>query len=361
MIRLKMLHALFVFLMIALACPLSVQAGPSPKMLKPAGQFIKRISKPGVVKKIPPSTGPVMVVIGVVIAGLTALMSAHGKKKEHGPRYSRVGVAVVAPSEVKRDEDLMVQVVGNLERRLDKTVLEAISVDAINHATERGRCSFWAKMKDRIVFKLAITGIEFEEDTLSVEWEERDFKLQFMAHVPKDAEVGNHFGKLLIFIDDTPVGRIGFTTRVNRFFRPSKEQAKTCEKNFKNYFISYSRKDFDVVKNCVQVMRIGDSEFSRHSFWDKMFLEPGDHYESKIYDYIDNKADAFLLFWSSNAAASDWVKKEIDRALARQRRAKPAENKMPEIIPCPIETPFPPPPEELADLQFGNAVTSLQC
>ena len=106
-------------------------------------------------------------------------------------------------------------------------------------------------------------------------------------------------------------------------------------------------------------MRISDREFAKHSFWDKMFLTPGDRYEKEIYDYIDNKADVFLLFWSSNAAASEWVKKEIKRAVARQQRMRRPENRLPEIIPVPIETPIPPPPEELSDLHFGDAVNSL--
>lgn len=333
--------ALIVMLVILFASPTEAYAAPgnqSAKLVKMAGPFA-----------IP---------VAIVLVVISAVKALTGKKRK-GPKYSRVGIGVVAPEEVKRNEDLMVQVVGNVEELLDRTIAEAVSVDAINHAKVRGRCSFPAKLNDIITFKLQMSGIEFEEDKQSVVWEERDFKVQFLAHVPKTAEVGSHNGQLLIFLDDIVVGRIGFTTRVNRFFKPSQKPAKTYEKVFKNYFISYSSKDFDEVKRRVEGMLISDREFAKHSFWDKMFLKPGDRYETKIYDYIDNTADVFLLFWSSNAAASEWVRKEIKRAVARQKRMRRPENRLPEIIPVPIENPIPPPPEELSDLHFGDVVNSL--
>ena len=338
---LRQCGALIVMLIILFAAPAEAYAAP----VNQAGKLVKAAG---------PFAIPVAIVL-VVIGAVGALIEKMGKKRK-GPKYSRVGIGVVAPEEVKRDEDLMVQVVGNVEELLDRTIAEAVSVDAINHANVRGRCSFPVKLNDRMTFKLQISEIEFEEDTLSVVWEERDFKVQFLAHVPKTAKVGSHVGKLLIFIDGNVVGRIIFTTRVNRFFKPSQKPAKTNEKVFKNYFISYSSKDLDKVASRVQGMRISDREFAKHSFWDKMFLNPGDRYEKEIYDYIDNKADVFLLFWSSNAAASEWVKKEINRALARQQRMRRPENRLPEIIPVPIENPIPPPPEELSDLHFGDAV-----
>jgi len=333
---LRQCRALIVMLIILFVCPTEAYAG-SGKLVKTAGPFA---------------------IVLVVVGAAGALIEKIGKKRK-GPKYSRVGIGVVAPEEVRRNEDLMVQVVGNVEELLDRTIAEAVSVDAINHAKVRGRCSFPVKLNDSITFKLQISGMKFEEDKQSIVWEERDFKIQFLAHVSKSAEVGSHAGKLLIFIGDIVVGRIGFTTRVNRFFKPSQKPAKTNEKVFKNYFISYSSKDLDKVASRVQGMRISDREFAKHSFWDKMFLTPGDRYEKEIYDYIDNKADVFLLFWSSNAAASEWVRKEIKRAVARQKRMRRPENRLPEIIPVPIENPMPPPPEELSDLHFGDAVNSL--
>ena len=341
---LRQCGALIVMLIILFACPAEAYAAPVKQSV-------------GLVKAAGPLAAPLAIVGGVIYGGVT-LIRKMGKKRK-GSKYSLVGVGVVAPEEVKRNEDLMVQVVGNVEELLDRTIAEAVSVDAINHAKERGRCYFWAKLNDRIIFKLQMSGIEFEEEQQSVVWEERDFKVQFLAHVPKTAAIGSHVGKLLIFIDDNPMGSIGFTTRVNRFFKPSQKPAKTNEKVFKNYFISYSSKDLDKVASRVQGLRISDREFAKHSFWDKMFLTPGDRYEKEIYDYIDNNADVFLLFWSSNAAASEWVKKEINRAVARQKRTRRLENRLPEIIPVPIENPIPPPPEELSDLHFGDAVNSL--
>jgi hypothetical protein len=77
---------------------------------------------------------------------------------------------------------------------------------------------------------------------------------------------------------------------------------------------------------------------------DILDLDPGDEWLSKIYSWID-ESDIFLLFWSSNARNSRWVKKEWQRALGRNVKNF--------IRPVLIEgPPFPQPPPELAHLHF---------
>lgn len=50
-------------------------------------------------------------------------------------------------------------------------------------------------------------------------------------------------------------------------------------------------------------------------FFDRDKLNPGDVYEEKIFDYIDN-SDLFILCWSKNAEKSEYVAKEKNLAMA---------------------------------------------
>lgn len=65
-------------------------------------------------------------------------------------------------------------------------------------------------------------------------------------------------------------------------------------------------------------------------------------------------ADLFLLFWSSSARDSVYVRREIGYAIQLKRGTDEAP---PEIIPIVIEgPPAPAPPEELAHLQFSDRI-----
>ncbi|MEO7223909.1 MAG: TIR domain-containing protein, partial [Devosia sp.] len=66
-----------------------------------------------------------------------------------------------------------------------------------------------------------------------------------------------------------------------------------------------------------------------------------------------DRCDLFLLFWSSNAAASEWVTRETDRAVARQHASTVG---VPEITPVIIEGPpvAAPIPSSLRHLHFND-------
>ena len=86
-------------------------------------------------------------------------------------------------------------------------------------------------------------------------------------------------------------------------------------------------------------------------FQDVLSLEPGDRFERRIEAGID-RCDLFLLFWSSEAKRSEWVRKEVQLALSRN-----AGNELspPEIRPVIVEGPPTVEPwDELAHLHFND-------
>ena len=86
-------------------------------------------------------------------------------------------------------------------------------------------------------------------------------------------------------------------------------------------------------------------------FQDILALEPGERWERKLYEYID-QCDVFMLFWSSASKESEWVRKEVEYALKRKGTAESA---LPEIVPIPLEgPPIPLPPPELSHIHFND-------
>lgn len=74
-------------------------------------------------------------------------------------------------------------------------------------------------------------------------------------------------------------------------------------------FISYSRRDLDIVNRLVEVMqRVGIN------IWiDREEIKAGKLWRTQIVQAIDT-CDAFILMLSSSSAASENVRKEIDLA-----------------------------------------------
>jgi hypothetical protein len=82
-------------------------------------------------------------------------------------------------------------------------------------------------------------------------------------------------------------------------------------------------------------------------FLDVFSLRSGDNWREKLEEHVPTK-DVFYLFWSQNAAKSEWVEKEWRLALNKRG--------LDYIDPVPLEsTHLAPPPAELAELHFNDA------
>ena len=330
--------------------------------------------------------GPAGVLIAVVLGVIGILSSLSGdsdtgkgasrgkprvsardeKKPNPGPdgstgrsRYgSDVGVAVVAPESAEPGENVMVQVAVNLARDLPETIRRAKAFDAVNAAVERGSLVIHNVASGaKLEFQLIIQGLqvdEMEREQYQI-WEGQPFLVQFFALVPGNARIGMHPARLLVSVDGCPVGRVGFALNVIETNDGGQKEAETFSHGYSQYFVSYSDKDFERVLPRVQGLRIGGLDRDVQFFSDKVSLEPGERFEAEIFDYIDNRADAFLLFWSANSAASEWVEKEWRRALARQT----GKDGLPDIIPVPLDRHPPPPPKALAPLPFGDELMMI--
>jgi hypothetical protein len=112
-------------------------------------------------------------------------------------------------------------------------------------------------------------------------------------------------------------------------------------------FTSYASRDRDQVLARLQMLSLAGIPF----FQDILDIEPGERWEKKLYQKID-QCDLFLLFWSRAAAESEWVLREARYALARKAGDDAAP---PEIMPVILEgPPVVEPPQDLAYLHFND-------
>jgi hypothetical protein len=118
-------------------------------------------------------------------------------------------------------------------------------------------------------------------------------------------------------------------------------------------FLSYTEADRAEVLRGAQLLRAAGVSV----FQDLMSAVPGERWEPKIYQEID-KCDLFLLFWSPEAAKSQWVIREAEYAIARQQANLPDE--LPDIRPVVLsDPPIPTPPESLQHINFNDHVCYL--
>jgi hypothetical protein len=79
-------------------------------------------------------------------------------------------------------------------------------------------------------------------------------------------------------------------------------------------FISYSRDDSAVVQHVVEMLRLTGADI----YVDVQSLRFGEKWWPALRDAII-ACDRVLVFWGKNAAASDWVLREIDLAVDTQK------------------------------------------
>jgi hypothetical protein len=220
-------------------------------------------------------------------------------------------------------------------------------------AIERGRYSLPIDVPcgTRIDVRLEMPMLKVEEADAVLVWRGVPTAVQFEVSVPADVESRTAIGRVRFAIAAVPVGTLRFQVALAAAGAAT-EPGKIHEVQAARYrraFASYSSKDRAEVLRRVQAFKISGLSV----FQDILDLDPGERWEKALYHEIDS-CNVFLLFWSKAAAASEWVSKEIDYALARQ--GGNAENP-PAIQPVPIEgPPIVPPPPRLAGLHFNDAL-----
>jgi hypothetical protein len=270
-------------------------------------------------------------------------------------RADAVDCTVFAPAFATPGDEVFVQVFAHLMEHAQDARSLAEEFDA--DAERRAFMTLEAIVRrgSSLMFELQIARLTVRERVHSLTWRGRPVSAQFDVNVPQDAMPGAYIGTVTVSLDSVPIGHVKFKLAVvlaqvgpGRGSGPVGDDAK----RYKTAFVSYSSKDRQAVLERVQMLKPLGIEY----FQDLLDLDPGDRWERELYRSIDD-CDLFLLFWSSQAKASRWVRNEAQYALKQKGGDDFAQ---PEIRPVIIEgPPIPPPWPELAHLHFGDSLVYL--
>jgi hypothetical protein len=256
----------------------------------------------------------------------------------------------VAPSEL-----LFVQVFAHLAEEVEEASRLATEFDA--EAERRAFKSLEATVErgSKLTFDLVAPPLRIPDPVQSLVWSGRPESIQFEVGVPRECPSGTVVGTVTVAQASIPVGHIKFKLRVDPALAASAERSTPAGDDARRYelaFVSYASSDREKVLARVQMLAAVGIRY----FQDVLDLGPGERWERSLYRNID-LCDLFLLFWSSAAKRSTWVRKEVEYALARKRGD---EFSPPEIRPVIIEgPPVERPWEELAELHFDDRLLYL--
>ena len=263
-----------------------------------------------------------------------------------------VDCTVFAPPHAARGEAVLVQVFAHLLDQAEEVRTLAEEFDA--DAERRGFKTLGAIVRhgDSLDFGLQIPRLTVIDAAQSLIWRGRAESVQFEVEAPRDARLGTTIGTVTVSVGSVPIGHVKFKLSIVARRQQPAEPSEPVGDDARRYtsaFVSYSAKDRRKVLERVQMLKPVGIRY----FQDLLDLDPGDRWEQKLYLNI-GECDLFLLFWSSDAKASPWVRKEVRYALDRKGSDDFA---APEIRPVIIEgRPIPSPWPELAHLHFGDSL-----
>ena len=230
---------------------------------------------------------------------------------EEQNKYNEVYSSLFAPAEVKRKSHLQVQVYLHLYEESEK--VKSLAKESDKNAERRDYTPLSLKLKkgDKIDVEFNVYGeTRLMSARKSIIWQGSLTKCSFNYFVPKDIDVDELSCEANLFVNGVMIGEMRFLTQIVEV--PRKLNPEILSHRFNRIFISYAHQDAQQIKLLALAYKAQGVDY----FYDRDSLAPGDVYEEKIFDYIDS-SDLFVLCWSKNAAASDYVAKEKGRALLR--------------------------------------------
>ena len=253
-------------------------------------------------------------------------------RKKNDVLDNEVYSSIFAPAEVKPRSRMQIQVYLHLYEETEK--VKTLAQESDKNAERRDYIPLQCKVKkgDKVDVSLNIYGETLlMTEKKSVIWQGHFTKCSFDYLVPKDIDVDELSCVALLTVNEIPVGEMRFITKIVE--SPRKLNPEIIAHKYNKVFISYAHKDEAKVKSFHEGLKLAGIEH----FFDRAYLKTGDVFPQVIQDFI-NSADLFVLFWSENAAQSDYVQKERTQALERAYpQVKPQQAAKLSIYPMSIE------------------------
>jgi hypothetical protein len=163
-----------------------------------------------------------------------------------------------------------------------------------------------------VTVRLSAPDLAVERAERTFAWDGEYQTLDFRVSVPADAPSRRTTLTFEVLVGAMDVGPLILDLEIGAV--ASAEPARAVAESPATAFVSYSHKDLNAVYHGVSVLQT----FYRADFFvDRDSLVPSAPWEEQLGDAIVAR-DVFLLFWSSNAAASREVEKEWKYALEKK-------------------------------------------
>ncbi|HET7543429.1 MAG TPA: toll/interleukin-1 receptor domain-containing protein [Polyangiaceae bacterium] len=187
----------------------------------------------------------------------------------------------------------------------------------------------------------------FNSERITFEWLEPVHSAEFRLCADERAAGSVVHGRVSAFIGPILVAEVPFSVPVSRAVPPSRPRRAASARLFKSVFPSYAHADQAIVEACGRSIKALGIDF----LIDVWSIRSGEKWTERLAELID-RADAFQLFWSTNAMRSPHVRAEWEYALRRRGTDF--------IRPVFWEDPFPEdreedlPPAALRELHFAK-------
>ena len=260
-----------------------------------------------------------------------------------------VNVSPFAPERAAAGDTILVQVL--FHRIEDATVAAGLATEVDPDAERQGVQTLDIRVPrgDRLDVRLEADDVIFDEPMQSLVWQGRPHSIQFSGRIAPGRAFGGIQIKVRVFHNGVSIGVVIFKITIDGQSGMNHPPAIRGDfaRRAQRAFISYSSEDRSAVTRCAQALEAAGISVRQ----DILVLDPGKRWAQRLFEEID-RCDTVLLFWSKNAAASEWVKKEVNYALDRQKTSAVHE---PEVKPVVIgDPPVPLPPDEWKHLHFND-------
>jgi hypothetical protein len=236
----------------------------------------------------------------------------------------------------------------------------------LDHQAERlAQAPLIAQLQEgeHIELRLVAPDLDIEMPAQEIVWRGGEQVVAFIARITKPG-LTQALARLQVLCEGVPIGYAVFRVSCAPVEPATAKSGTNSETSFggmsyapanrpmrlvrySRAFLSYSSNDRLHVLRHHQLLKLLGIEI----FQDMVSLQPGEAWSETLLKKIDT-ADLILVYWSSSAASSEWVCKEVEYALSlRDKRG----NDVPDIVPVILEgPPVPRPPQSIARVHFND-------
>jgi hypothetical protein len=251
-----------------------------------------------------------------------------------------VDCTVFAPPAAPAGEPVLVQVFthGPQEARGARDIAAGLDPTAVVrgfHSLELD-----VALDARLTFELSARGGAVDLPVRHLRWRRRTAAVQFIL---TPSGPGACFATVAISVDGVPAGDVTFRIEIGAVAPPGPTSERA--RRYTAAFVSYASADRTEVLVRTQML----NALGIDAFQDVLSLRAGDQWEQRLLEELAS-CDLFLLFWSSAARDSKWVRREVAHALRRVETDELAIRLV--LIEGP---PVPKPWDELSHLHFNDS------